>query len=91
MSADAGPPGPTTIVEPDQGSDTVDPPLEYRVDVTEAVRGWLAGERPNHGVALAPVPDRATDEGHHTRFQVYAREHQNGRHAPRLTVQIRGE
>lgn len=85
---DAGAASPATIVPPDAGDDTVDPPLEVRLDVTEFVRAWLAGKQPNHGVAIAPVPDRAVDDGHHTRFQLYAREHAGGRHAPRLTVEF---
>lgn len=36
--------------------------MRYKIDVTKAVRGWAAGERPN-GLALRIVPNRAVDEG----------------------------
>jgi hypothetical protein len=85
---DTGLPGPPVVVKPDQGSDTVDPPLEYQIDVTDLVRDWLSGAIPNHGLAIAPVIDRATDEGQFTRFQVYASEHERVRYTPKLTVQL---
>jgi hypothetical protein len=85
---DTGPPGPPVVVKPDQDSDTVDPPLEYQLDVTDMVRDWLSGAAPNHGLAIAPVIDRATDEGQFTRFQVYGSEHNRAGYTPKLTVQL---
>jgi hypothetical protein len=89
FGVDTGSAGPPVVVPPDRGSDTVDPPLEYRLDVTELVRSWLGERLPNHGLAVAPVIDRAVDEGHHTRFQVYASEHPRAQYTPRLTVELR--
>lgn len=77
------------VVPPDAGSDTVDPPLEYRLDVTSLVRNWLAGTIPNNGLAIATVIDRAVDEGHFTRLQVLASEHGEARYTPKLEVQVR--
>jgi hypothetical protein len=89
LADDAGPAGPPVVVKPDQGSDTVDPPLEYRLDVTDAVRAWLEGRRPNHGVAVVPVPDRAVDEGYQTRFQFYGAKADRPQNAPKLTLELR--
>jgi hypothetical protein len=86
---DAGSASPTVIVEPDMGSDTVDPPLEYQLDVTEAVRDWLSGARPNHGAAIIPLADRSIDDGHFTRFQIYASENPRAEFTPKLTVRFR--
>jgi hypothetical protein len=77
------------IVRPDAGSDTVDPPIEYQVDVTTLVRRWISGRMPNHGLAIAPVIDRAVDEGHYVRFQVLASEHREARHTPKLEIHLR--
>ena len=74
------------VVKPDMGSDTVDPPLEYQLDVTELVQAWLDGKSPNHGLAIAPVADRSVDDGNHTRFQIYGSEHRAGESTPKLTV-----
>src|SRR5262249_33266997 len=64
FGADTGPAGPAVVVQPDQeGTDTVDPPLEYQLDVTELVRSWRDGGAPNYGLAIAPVIDRRVDEG----------------------------
>jgi hypothetical protein len=76
------------IVKPDEGTDTVDPPLEYQIDVTDIVRDWLAGTLPNHGLAIAPIIDRAVDDGLQTRFQLYGSEHDRVQYTPRLTVQF---
>ena len=65
FGADAGPAGPAVVVQPDEGSDTVDPPIEYQLDVTDLVRSWLDGGAPNHGLAIAPVIDPSVDEGYH--------------------------
>jgi Disaggregatase related repeat len=88
FAADAGPPGPAVVVEPDQGSDTVDPPIEYQLDVTDLVDTWLAGGAPNHGLAIAPVIDPSVDEGTLTRFQIYGSEHNQEQYTPKLTVQV---
>jgi hypothetical protein len=88
FDADAGPAGPAVVVEPDQGGDTVDPPIEYQLDVTGLVRSWL-DKAPNHGLAIAPVIDPSVDEGILTRFQVYGSEHSRERYTPTLTVQVR--
>jgi hypothetical protein len=88
FDADAGPAGPAVVVEPDQGSDTVDPPVEYQLDVTELVHSWLDGGAPNHGLAIAPVIDPSVDRGISTRFQVYGSEHSRGPYTPKLTVQV---
>ena len=77
------------IVPPDAGSDTVDPPLEYRLEVTSLVRDWLSGAMPNHGLAIASVVDRAVDEGHYTRFQVLASEHREAPYTPKLEIHLR--
>ncbi len=76
-----------TVVEPDSGSDIADPPVECRLDVTAAVRGWFDGQ-PNHGLALVPIPDRSVDEGHFTRFQIYASDDDRAAYTPRLTVKF---
>jgi lysophospholipase L1-like esterase len=85
LAADAGPASPHVVVKPDMGSDTVDPPLEYQLDVTELVKAWLAGS-PNHGLAIVPVPDRGIDEGNFTRFQIYSSKHNRMQFTPKLTV-----
>ena len=54
LDADAGPAGPPVVVDPEDGSDTVDPPTEYLLDVTNLMRTWLDGKSPNHGLAIAP-------------------------------------
>ena len=86
LKEDAGAASPPTVVKPDMGSDTVDPPLEYQLDVTDMVRAWLDGTAANHGLAIIPVPDRAIDEGYHTRFQMYASEYPQVKYTPKLTV-----
>jgi hypothetical protein len=90
FGADTGPAGPPVVVLPDQeGTDTVDPPIEYQLDVTDLVRSWLEGGTPNHGLAIAPVIDPGVDEGLRTRFQVYGSEHSQAAYTPKLTVQVR--
>jgi lysophospholipase L1-like esterase len=88
FSSDTGPASKHVVVKPDMGSDTVDPPLEYQLDVTEMVRGWLDGTLTNHGLAIAPVIDRAIDEGQFTRFQMYASEYREIKYTPKLTVYL---
>lgn len=85
----AGSPASRTIVEPEGDTDLADPPVEVRLDVTDLVRDWLAGRRPNHGLALVPVPDRSVDEGQYTRFQVYATESGRAPVQPKLTIRSR--
>jgi hypothetical protein len=87
VGTDTGPACPPVIVEPDRGSDTVDPPLEYQLDVTALVQGWLDGG-PNHGLAVVPVPDRAIDDGNFTRFQMYASEYREVKYTPKLTIRL---
>jgi hypothetical protein len=77
------------VVAPEQGSDTVDPPLEYQLDVTDLVRSWLDGGAPNYGLAIAPVIDPSVDEGLQSRFQVYGTEYSRAQYTPKLTVQVR--
>ena len=86
---DAGPAGPAVIVEPDQDGDTADPPIEYRLDVTDLVRSWLVAAAPNHGLAIAPVIDPAVDDGIATRFQVYGSELDQEQYSPKLTIRMR--
>ncbi|HUT88481.1 MAG TPA: DNRLRE domain-containing protein, partial [Thermoguttaceae bacterium] len=76
------------IVPPDAGSDTVDPPLEYQLDVTTLVRNWLSGEMPNHGLAIASVVDRAVDDGQWTRLQVLASEYRQAQYTPKLEIHV---
>jgi hypothetical protein len=87
FTADAGSPGPSVVVTPEQGSDTLDPPAEYQLDVTDIVRSWMNGQAPNYGLAIAPVIDPSVDEGILSRFQVYGTEHSHGLYTPKLTVQ----
>lgn len=89
LGTDAGEAAPAVVVKPDMGSDTVDPPLEYQLDVTELVQAWLDGKAPNYGLAIAPVPDRSVDEGNFTRFQVYGSEHGQVKYTPKLTVSVK--
>jgi lysophospholipase L1-like esterase len=88
VGTDTGPEAGHVVVKPDQGSDTIDPPLEYQIDVTDTVRDWLGGKLPNHGLAIAPVRDRAVDDGLQTRFQLYGSEHDRVQYTPKLTVQF---
>ncbi len=87
LDKDAGAAGPPAIVKPDMAEDTVDPPIEYQLDVTALVKTWLAGTD-NHGLAIVSVPDRATDDGFHTRFQIYGSEASNAAYGPKLTVLV---
>lgn len=85
---DTGPAGPHVVVPPDQGGDTADPPLEYRLDVTELVRAWVSGAAPNDGLAIAPVIDHAVDNGQWSRFQVLASEHSQSQYTPKLEIRL---
>jgi hypothetical protein len=88
---DTGPEAGHVVVKPDEGRDTVDPPLEYTIDVTDVVRDWLDGKAPNHGLAIAPITDRAVDEGRQTRFQLYSSAHERVQYTPKLTVRFERE
>jgi hypothetical protein len=88
FGTDTGSPGPGAVVEPEHGSDTADPPIEYQLDVTDIVRSWLDGTVPNHGLAIAPVIDPGADGGILSRFQVYGSEHSEEQYTPKLTVQV---
>jgi len=88
FAADAGPPGPEVVVEPEAGSDTADPPIEYQLDVTDWVRAWQGAGAPNYGLAIAPVIDPSVDEGILTRFQIYGSEHNQQQYTPKLTVHV---
>jgi hypothetical protein len=90
FGADAGPPGPSVVVHHDEDDDTVDPPIEYRLDVTDLVQSWLVDGVPNQGLAIAPVIDPSVDENYMTRFQVYASESSQERYTPKLTVALLG-
>jgi hypothetical protein len=89
FDADTGPAGSAVVVEPEQDSDTAEPPIEYQLDVTDLVRSWLDGGAPNYGLAIAPVIDTSVDEGLSTRFQMYGSEHSREQYTPKLTVQLR--
>ncbi|MEO6809939.1 MAG: DNRLRE domain-containing protein, partial [Isosphaeraceae bacterium] len=88
FGVDTDPDGPHVNVQPDQGGDTADPPVDYEIDVTPLVRAWLDGSRPNLGLAIAPVSDRSIDDGNSTRFQVYASEYPKVEFTPKLTVEV---
>ncbi len=85
---DTGQPSRHIVVPPDAGTDTVDPPLEYQIDVTRLVRDWLSGRMPNHGLAIAPVIDPAIDEGNWTRMQILASEAEQTEYTPKLTIEL---
>ncbi len=70
-------------VEPDAAADTVDPPVEYRLDASDLVRAWLADPKSNFGLAIAPVIGRSVDDGQYTRFQVLASEYRETRYTRR--------
>lgn len=58
----------STVVKQGGGRDKpFDPPLRYEIDVTKAVRAWIAGEKPC-GLALRIVPNRGVDDGWTVRF-----------------------
>ena len=79
----------SVTVEPDPVSDTVDPPVEYRLDATALVQAWLADPKGNFGVALAPVIDRGIDDGQFTRVQVLASEYREVKYTPKLTIELK--
>jgi hypothetical protein len=88
FGVDTGAAGNDVVVEPDApGTDTAEPPIEYRIDVTDLVRAWLKGE-PNHGLAIAPVIDPSVDKNFFTRFQVYGSAYVRAQYTPTLTVEM---
>jgi hypothetical protein len=84
--SDAGAPGPAAVVQPYESSDLLDPPAEYRLDVTDIVRSWLNDGAPNYGLAIAPVIDLNVDDGFMSRFQIYGSEYSEEQYTPKLTV-----
>jgi serine/threonine protein kinase len=89
FGTDTGLAGASVVVEPDNVNDTVDPPVEYQLDVTALVRAWLQDGTPNYGLAIAPVTDAAVDDGESSRFQVCASEYKRVEYTPKLTVELR--
>jgi hypothetical protein len=89
ISADAGPRSVPVIIPPNADRDIVFPPIEYRLDITEAVRDWLSGERPNYGVAVMPLLDRSIDEGHYSRIQIIGAESKKAKYVPKLEIELR--
>ena len=67
----SGPARPAVVVEPGQGGNPADPPIDYQLDVTDLVRSWLEGGAPIYGLAIAPAIDPSVDEGISTRFQIH--------------------
>ena len=61
-----------TVVVPKLGQDAPDwnPPKEFKVDVTRAVRAIAAGDAGFNGFALRVVPDRGIDEGWTVRIHI---------------------
>ncbi len=88
LKADSMLPMAQCVVKPDLEKDTVDPPVEYQVDVTAILNVWLLGNHPNHGLVLVPTEDRAIDDGHCTRFQIYASKHPRVQYTPTLKVEL---
>ena len=84
---DAGPAENFIRVKPDEGGDTVEPPMAYSIDITTMARSWMDGSLANAGVALIPIPDRAIDQGNYTRFQVCATEYARAAYTPRLVME----
>jgi hypothetical protein len=74
------------VVPPDQGRDTVDPPLEYTVDVTPSGQAWTAGKAGSFGVALVAVANRAVDDGNWVRMQILGSEYGQKQYTPKLTI-----
>lgn len=90
LGVDTGPPAGMVIVRPDEpGTDTVDPPIEYQIDVTDLVRNWLEKKQENHGLALAGEATAAVDQGFQTRFQIYASEYDRPQYSPKLHIYLK--
>ncbi len=81
-------PTPGIVVQPEQGADTAEPPIEYQLDVTPLAKVWLDDSRSNNGLAILPVVDRATDDGQFSRFQIYASEYQDVAVTPKLGLEF---
>ncbi|MDA0840111.1 MAG: DNRLRE domain-containing protein [Planctomycetota bacterium] len=87
LDKDTGQQSEFIVIEPDQGGDTVNPPLEYKFDVTEIASLWVSGKATNHGLAVASVVDRSIDEGNFTRNQVLASEYDEVKYTPKLEIE----
>lgn len=85
---DTGPSGSNVVVQPETDTDTLEPPGEYQLDVTELVRSWIDGSMVNCGLALAPVIDPSVDEGVRSRFQILATESNRTQFTPKLEIQV---
>jgi hypothetical protein len=61
-----------TVVVPKLAKDAADwnPPREFKVDVTRAIRAIAAGDAKFNGFALRVVPDRGVDEGWTVRIHI---------------------
>jgi tRNA A-37 threonylcarbamoyl transferase component Bud32 len=80
----------SVIVLPDPpGMDIAEPPLEYQLDITDIVRGWLEKKLENNGVAIAGVPDRDIDQNQLTRFQIFASEYDRPQFSPKLHIRLK--
>jgi serine/threonine protein kinase len=91
IGVDTGPAAPAGVVvlSDPPGMDTVEPPIEYQLDVTDIVRNWLEKKQENHGIAIAGVPDKDTDGGLNTRFQMLASEHERAQYTPKLHIRLK--
>ncbi len=89
FGVDTGPAGQAIVIHPNNRVDRVNPPIEYRLDATDIVRGWLSGVKPNHGLAIAPVIDEAIDNGLYSRIQIVGSESRQPRFVPKLTLTLR--
>jgi hypothetical protein len=88
LLADTGPAASYVVVQPEAGSDTVEPPAEYQLDVTDLIRAWIDGSVANHGLALVPVVDASVDEGMRSRFQILGTESNRSQYTPKLEIQV---
>lgn len=66
----------TVIVRCNKNADTVKPGAEYKVDITNLVLQWQTKKFPNNGIALIPIHNEQINEGHNSRNQICAREHE---------------
>ncbi|MFM7845488.1 MAG: hypothetical protein ACKPEY_14810, partial [Planctomycetota bacterium] len=78
----------TMTLEPDTKNDVIDPPQEYRWEITELAQSWLQDQAKNQGLALIAVPDRAIDDGQHARVQIYGSEWREALVTPKLTLEF---
>jgi len=61
-----------TVLVPKMAKDAPDwnPPKEFKVDVTRAVRAIASGDARFSGLALRVVPDRGVDDGWTVRIHI---------------------